>query len=172
MKVVSNYFLLAPWSFESIANDRYSGKTVRLFLSFKAVVSSKPVNKPSSISSKTVVFSDNLSSIVVVSRCSGLRYSSHFLYWPNSLNSCLQLQNFGCQGLRIAFSNTSMSLKLALRLVSKSTNNVFYTASVLNKISEIHVYSFKVLDARAQDCIFQHLLGPEACPGGAIKKYP
>ena len=93
------------------------------------------------------------------------------VYWPNSLNSCLQLQNFGCQGLRIAFSNTSMSLKLALRLVSKSTNNVFYTASVLNKISEIHVYSFKVLDARAQDCIFQHLLGPEACPEGAIKKY-
>ena len=42
-------------------------KTVRLFLSSKAVVSSKPVNKPSSISSKTVVFSDNLSSIVVVS---------------------------------------------------------------------------------------------------------
>ena len=42
-------------------------KTVRLFLSSKAVVSSKPVNKPSSISSKTVIFSDNLSSIVVVS---------------------------------------------------------------------------------------------------------
>ena len=42
-------------------------KTVRLFLSSTAVVSSKPVNKPSSISSKTVVFSDNLSSIVVVS---------------------------------------------------------------------------------------------------------
>ena len=42
-------------------------KTVRLFLSSKAVVSSKPVNKSSSISSKTVVFSDNLSSIVVVS---------------------------------------------------------------------------------------------------------
>lgn len=40
-------------------------KTVRLFLSSKVVVSSKPVNKPSSISSKTVVFSDNLSSIVV-----------------------------------------------------------------------------------------------------------
>ena len=42
-------------------------KKVRLFLSSKAVVSSKPVKKPSSISSKTVVFSDNLSSIVVVS---------------------------------------------------------------------------------------------------------
>ena len=42
-------------------------KTDRLFLSSKAVVSSNPVNKYISISSKTVVFSDNLSSIVVVS---------------------------------------------------------------------------------------------------------
>ena len=39
-------------------------KTARLFFSFKTIVSSKPVNKYSSISSKTVVFSDNLSSIV------------------------------------------------------------------------------------------------------------
>ena len=41
-------------------------KKVRLFLSSKAVVSSKPVNKPSSISSKTVVFSDNLYFFIVV----------------------------------------------------------------------------------------------------------
>ena len=42
-------------------------KTVRLFLSSKAVASSKPVNKSSSISSKTVVLPDNLSFIGVVS---------------------------------------------------------------------------------------------------------
>ena len=39
----------------------------RLFLPSKAVVNSKPVNKPGSISSKMVDFPDNLSSIVVVS---------------------------------------------------------------------------------------------------------
>ena len=42
-------------------------KTVRHFWSSKAVVSSNPVNKYISISSKMVVFLDNLSSIVVVS---------------------------------------------------------------------------------------------------------
>ena len=74
--------------------------------------------------------------------------------WQNSLSSCLQLQNFGCQGPRTAFSNTSVSLKLALRLISKSTNNVFHTASMLNKISEVQVYSLKVLDARASGLHF------------------
>ena len=52
-----------------------------------------------------------------------------------------------------------MSLKLALRLVTKSTNNVFHTASVLNKISEIHVYSFKVLDAMLRTAFSSTFLG-------------
>ena len=44
-------------TYYNTANDRYSGKkTVRLFLTSKAVVTSEPVNKPSSISSKMVVF--------------------------------------------------------------------------------------------------------------------
>ena len=38
-------------------------KTVRLFLSSKPVVYSNPVNKPCSISPKTVVFLDNLPSM-------------------------------------------------------------------------------------------------------------
>ena len=92
--------------------------------------------------------------------------------WPNSLNSCLQLQNFGCLGLRTAFSNTSMRLKLALRLVSKSTNNVFHTASMLNKISEIHVYSFKVLDARASGLQFPAPSWAWSLPWRCYQKVP
>ena len=34
------------------------------------------------------------------------------------------------------------------------------------KYPEIHVYSFKTLNARAS---FQHLLEPEACPEGGVK---
>ena len=67
VKLQYSFGELYPSFLRSTANDRYSGKTVRLFLSSKAVVSSKPVNKPSSISSKMVVSLDNLSSIVVVS---------------------------------------------------------------------------------------------------------
>ena len=36
-------------------------------------------------------------------------------------NSCQQIQNSGCQSLRIEFSNTFLSLKLAQKVVSKST---------------------------------------------------
>ena len=56
VKLQYSFGELYPSFLRSTANDRYSGKTVRLFLSSKAVVFSKPVNKPSSISSKTVVF--------------------------------------------------------------------------------------------------------------------
>ena len=55
-------------------------KTVRLFLSSKAVVSSKPVNKPSSISSKTVFFFKKFVFYSGRFRYSGLRYSGRLLY--------------------------------------------------------------------------------------------
>ena len=42
----------------------------------------------------------------------------------NTHNSCLQLENSGCQGLRTAFSITFLSLKLALKVVTKCTDNV------------------------------------------------
>ena len=72
------------------------------------------------------------------------------------------------------FSNTLLSLKLALKVVSKSTHNFFHRASMLTNVSKIHVYSLKTMDARVwpRDCIFQHLIEPEACPEGGIKKYP
>ena len=85
-------------------------------------------------------------------------------------------------------------------VVSKSTNNVFSEGKYVKQIPQIHVNSFKTLDARASglnfptpywacpdgftftasklwipgpgDCIFQHFIEPEACPEGGIKKYP
>ena len=45
-----------------------------------------------------------------------------FFHWANMLtkipkNSCSQLQNSGCEGLRTAFSNTFFSLRAALRVI-------------------------------------------------------
>ena len=85
-------------------------------------------------------------------------------------------------------------------VVSKSTNNVFSEGKYVKQIPQIHVNSFKTLDARASglnfptpywacpdgftftasklwipgpgDCIFQHFIEPEACPEGGLKKYP
>ena len=60
----------------------------------------------------------------------------------------------GCQGLGTAFSNTFVSLKLAQKVVSKSTHNFYQRASMLTKIPKIHIYSLKTLDARASGLHF------------------
>ena len=58
----------ASFSYTALLGDaEIAEKTVRLFLSSKAVVSSRPVNKTGSFSSKTVVFLYNLSAKMVVS---------------------------------------------------------------------------------------------------------
>ena len=85
-------------------------------------------------------------------------------------NSCLQLQNSECQGL-LPTPPWAWSLPWGwCQIVPKM---FFLRASMLNKIPEIHEYSFKTLNARASalQCIFQHLLEPEACPDSGIKKY-
>ena len=65
--------------------------------------------------------------------------------------------------------NFPTPLKLALKVVLKSSHDVFKRASILTKIDNLNL---KTLDARPLDCIFQHFLQPEAYPEGGIKRYP
>ena len=55
----------------------------------------------------------------------GLGTAFSFYADQNTQNSSLQLQNSGCQGQETAFFNTLLSLKLALKVVSKRTHNRF-----------------------------------------------
>ena len=104
------------------------------------------------------IFSNTLLSLKLVTKV--LPKSTHNVFSQsqhadqNMQNSCLHLENSGCQGLRTVFSNTFLSLKLALKVVPKSTHKVFYRASMLTKIPKIYVYSFKTLVARASGLYF------------------
>ena len=58
-----------------------------------------------------------------------------------------------CQGFGTAFSNTFLSLKLALKVVSERPIMFFQKASMLIKLPKIHVYSLKAM-ARASGLHF------------------
>jgi len=74
-------------------------------------------------------------------------------------------------GLRIPFSNTLLSLKLALRVVKKIPIMYFLRVCVLTKIPKFMLKASKLWIPGLQDSIFQHLLEPEAGPEGSIRKY-
>ena len=68
-----------------------------------------------------------------------------------------------------AFSSTFLGLKLAPEVLLKSTHNVFSQSQYADQF--VFIVS-KLWMPGPGDCIFQHLIEPEACPDGGIKKYP
>ena len=73
-----------------------------------------------------------------------------------------KLQNCGDQGLKTQFSNTPLSLQVAMRAISKNTNDAFSKG--------LCVYQ-NTNSSGPQESIFQHLLEPEAGPEGGNRKY-
>ena len=88
----------------------------------------------------------------------------------NTQHWCWKLPISGCQGLRIPFSNTLLSLKLALRVVSENTNvfsEVFY---IEHNTQNSCLEASKLWIPGHQDSIFKHSLEPEGEALRAISK--
>ena len=83
----------------------------------------------------------------------------------------MSISNFH-QGLKSPISSTFLSLKLALRVVSKNTNNIFFKGHVCwTKYPKLMLKASNLWMPGPQDSIFQHPLEPEAGPEGGIRKY-
>ena len=63
-----------------------------------------------------------------------------------------------------------LGLKLALRMVIKSTHNVFYRPCMLPKYPKVMFLALKLWMAGPQDSVFQLLHELEAGPEGGIEK--
>ena len=84
-----------------------------------------------------------------------------------------KIQNCGCQGPRSPFSNTLKNMKIALNVLSQSTNNIFSQCKyVKTNYPKFMLTASKLWIPGPQDCIFQHLLESEACPVRWYQKVP